>query len=154
MQQQFSGRLAGLLEDSNGSTTHFRGSPVEPRCDHLAIVPSMPRALSGDEVAPDHWIRITSPGGEGITFTVEGRDEAGTKAGTYRRELPAYRSVRVKMRDIEAAFDATKPEGWWRLVVTGSGTLEVTASIRQGDERRFVPVTVPATCPAGAVTRR
>ena len=125
--------------------------PVE-RCDHLAVVPAMPKALSGDEDAPDHWLRITNPGPEGIRFTIEGRDSAGVKAGTYRRELPAYRSVKVTMRDVEAAFDVADPEWWWRLVVTGSGALEVTATMRQGDERRFVPVKVPATCPGGAVT--
>ena len=113
----------------------------------------MPQAFAGEEDAPDHWLRITNPGAEGITFTVTGRDDAGTKSGSYRRVLPAYRSVRVKMRDIEAAFDVTEPEGWWRLVVTGSGPLEVIATMRQGDERRFVPVRTPATCGTGAVTR-
>ena len=121
--------------------------PVE-RCDHLAIVPTMPRALSGDEGSPDHWLHVVNPGAASIRFTIEGRDMAGTKAGTYRRELPAYRGVRVNMRDIEAAFDVSKPSGWWRLVVTGSGPLEVVATMRQGDERRFVPVRVPATCGA------
>ena len=126
--------------------------PVE-RCDHLAIVPAMPRALSGDEGSPDHWLHVVNPGAAGIRFTIEGRDMAGTKAGTYRRELPAYRGVRVNMRDIETAFDVTDPEGWWRLVVTGSGPLEVVATMRQGDERRFVPVRTPATCGTGPVTR-
>ena len=122
--------------------------PVE-RCDHLAIVPAMPRALSGDEDAPDHWIRITNPGAEGITFTVEGRDEAGTKAGTYRRELPAYRSVKVKMRDVEAAFDAAKPEGWWTLTVTGSGPLHVFPLMRDGEGREVLPVERPTECAGG-----
>ena len=126
--------------------------PVE-RCDHIAIVPAMPRALTGDEGSPDHWLRIANPGAAGITFTVTGRDEGGTKAGTYRRELPAYRSVRVKMRDIEAAFDVSKPEGWWTLTVTGTGPLYVAPTMRQGDERRFVHVERPAACPSGPVTR-
>ena len=125
--------------------------PVE-RCDHIAIVPAMPRALSGDEGSPDHWLRISNLGAASITFTVTGLDEGGTKAGTYRRELPASRIVRVKMRDVEAAFDV-EPEGWWRLVVTGSGPLEVVATMRQGAERRFVPVRTPATCTSGPVTR-
>ena len=116
------------------------------RCDHIAIVPGMPPALTGEEDAPDHWLRIANPGAAGITFTVTGRDEAGTKAGTYRRELPAYRSVKVKMRDVEAAFDATEPEGWWTLTVTGSGPLYLTATMRQSDERRFVPVERPEIC--------
>ena len=120
--------------------------PVEPRCDHIAIVPGMPRAMSGDEGTPDHWLRITNPYGEGINFVIEGRDEAGTKFGTYRRELPAYRSVRVKMRDVEAAFDATKPAGWWTLTVTGSGTLHVTATTKQGDVRIPLPVVRPEIC--------
>ena len=62
--------------------------PVE-RCDHLAIVPAMPRALSGDEGSPDHWLHVVNPGAVSIRFTIEGRDMAGTKAGTHRRELPA-----------------------------------------------------------------
>ena len=126
--------------------------PVE-RCDHIAIVPAMPRALSGDEGSPDHWLHVANPGEAGITFTITGRDMAGTKAGTYRRELPANRSVRVNMRDVEAAFDVSKPAGWWRMVVTGSGPLEVVATMRQGAERRFVPVRTPATCTSGPVTR-
>ena len=121
--------------------------PVE-RCDHIAIVPAMPRALSGDEGSPDHWLHVANPGAAGITFTITGRDMAGTKAGTYRRELPANRSVRVNMRDVEPAF-GVEPEGWWRLVVTGSGPLEVVATMRQGAERRFVPVRTPATCARG-----
>ena len=125
--------------------------PVE-RCDHIAIVPAMPRALSGDEGSPDHWLRISNLGAASITFAITGLDEGGTKAGTYRRELPASRIVRVKMRDVEAAFDV-EPEGWWRLVVTGSGPLEVVATMRQGAERRFVPVRTPATCTSGPVTR-
>ena len=125
--------------------------PVE-RCDHIAIVPAMPRALSGDEGSPDHWLRISNLGAASITFAITGLDEGGTKAGTYRRELPASRIVRVKMRDVEAAFDV-EPEGWWRLVVTGSGPLEVVATMRQGAERRFVPVRTPATCGTGPVTR-
>ena len=119
--------------------------PVE-RCDHLAIVPVIPRALSGDEDAPDHWLHVANPGPGAVTFTVTGRDMAGTKGGTYRRELPAYRSVRVMMRDIEAAFDVSEPEGWWTLTVTGSGPLYVAATMRQGDARRFVPVERPAVC--------
>ena len=122
-----------------------------PVCDHLAIVPAMPRALSGDEGTPDHWLRITNPGAEGITFTVTGRNDAGAEFGTYRRELPAYRSVKVLMRDIEAAFDVSEPEGWWTLTVTGSGTQYTSATMKQGDARRFVPVKVPATCPSGAM---
>ena len=113
----------------------------------------MPRALSGDEGSPDHWLHVANPGEAGITFTITGRDMAGTKAGTYRRELPANRSVRVNMRDVEAAFDVSKPAGWWRMVVTGSGPLEVVATMRQGAERRFVPVRTPATCGTGPVTR-
>ena len=109
--------------------------------------------MSGDEGTPDHWLRITNPYGEGINFVIEGRDNAGTKFGTYRRELPAYRSVRVTMRDIEAAFDATKPVGWWTLTLTGSGTLYVVATMRQGDERRILPVRTPAVCSTGPVTR-
>ena len=126
--------------------------PVQ-RCDHLAIVPALPGALAGDEDAPDHWLHVANPGAAGITFTVTGRDMAGAKGGTYRRELPAYRSVKVKMRDIEAAFDVAEPEGWWTLTVTGSGPLYVAATMRQGDARRFVPVERPATCGTGAVTR-
>ena len=113
------------------------------RCDHLAIVPAMPRALSGDEGSPDHWLRITNPGAASITFTITGRDEAGAKGGTYRRELPAYRGVRMNMRDVEAAFDMTDPEGWWTLTVTGSGPLEVVATMRQGDVRTPIPVVHP-----------
>ena len=126
--------------------------PVQ-RCDHLAIVPALPGALAGDEDAPDHWLHVANPGAAGITFTVTGRDMAGAKGGMYRRELPAYRSVKVKMRDIEAAFDVAEPEGWWTLTVTGSGPLYVAATMRQGDARRFVPVERPATCGTGAVTR-
>ena len=126
--------------------------PVQ-RCDHLAIVPAMPKAIAGDEDAPDHWLRITNPGAVSIRFTIEGRDEAGAKGGTYRRELPAYRSVRVKMRDIEAAFDATKPEGWWTLTVRGSGPLYAFAWMLRGEQRIVLPVERPATCGTGAVTR-
>ena len=130
--------------------------PPEPSpdegCDHVAIVPAMPRALAGDEGTPDHWLRITNPGGEGITFTVMGRNDAGTEFGTYRRELPAYRSVKVLMRDVEAAFDVSEPEGWWTLTVTGSGTQYTSATMKQGDARRFVPVVRPSAC-GTAVTR-
>ena len=125
--------------------------PVE-RCDHLAIVPAMPKALPGDEDAADHWLRISNLGAASITFAITGHDEAGTKGGTYRRELPASRSVKVKMRDVEAAFDV-EPEGWWTLTVTGSGPLYASATMKQGDARRFVPVERPATCPSGPVTR-
>ena len=120
--------------------------PVEPRCDHIAIVPSMPRAMSGNEDTPDHWLRITNPYGEGITFAVTGRDESGTKFGTYRRELPAWRSVKVLMRDIEAAFDDPKPEGWWTLTVTGSGTVHVVPMMRHGEARIVLPVVQPESC--------
>ena len=113
----------------------------------------MPRALPGDEEAADHWVRITNPGAASIRFTIEGRDESGAKGGTYRRELPAYRSVKVKMRDIQAAFDVTDPEGWWWLRVAGSGPIDVAATMKQGDARRFVPIKVPATCGTGPVTR-
>ena len=113
----------------------------------------MPRALSGDEDAPDHWLRVTNPGPEGITFAVTGRDDAGTKAGTYRRELPAYRSVRVLMRDIEAAFDVSKPEGWWTLTVQGTGPLHVLPMMKHGEARIVLPVVQPAVCGTGAVTR-
>ena len=126
--------------------------PVQ-RCDHIAIVPGMPKAIAGDEGTPDHWLRIANPGAAGITFTVTGRDEAGAKGGTYRRELPAYRAVKVDMRDVEAAFDVSKPAGWWTLTVTGSGPLYVAATMRQGDARRFVPVERPAVCGTGPVTR-
>ena len=121
--------------------------PAEPACDHIAIVPSMPRAMSGNEDAPDHWLRITNPHGESITVSVTGRDERGTESGTYRRELPAYRSVKVKMRDIEAAFDATEPEGWWTLTVTASGTVHVVPMMRHGDTRIVLPVARPGSCP-------
>ena len=128
--------------------------PAEPACDHIAIVPSMPRAMSGNEDAPDHWLRITNPHGESITVSVTGRDERGTKSGTYRRELPAYRSVKVKMRDIEAAFDATEPEGWWTLTVTAGGTVHVVPMMRHGDTRIVLPVARPGSCPGpGGVTR-
>ena len=119
--------------------------PVE-RCDHIAIVPSMPRSMSGNEGTPDHWLRITNPNGEGIDFTVTGRDESGTKFGTYRRELPAYRSVKVKMRDIESAFDATKPAEWWTLTVTGSGTVHVVPMMRHGEARIVLPMVQPEIC--------
>ena len=132
--------------DPEPETPEPDACPVEPRCDHIAIVPGMPRAMSGDEGTPDHWLRITNPYGEGINFVIEGRNEAGTKFGTYRRELPAYRSVRVKMRDIEAAFDATKPAGWWTLTVTGNGTLHVIATTKQGDVRIPLPVVQPEIC--------
>ena len=79
-----------------------------------------------------------------LTFTITGRDEAGAKGGTYRRELPAYRSVRVNMRDIEAAFDATKPEGWWTLTVQGSGPLYAFAWMLRGEQRIVLPVERPA----------
>ena len=128
--------------------------PAEPACDHIAIVPSMPRAMSGNEDAPDHWLRITNPHGESITVSVTGRDERGTESNTYRRELPAYRSVKVKMRDIEAAFDATEPEGWWTLTVTASGTVHVVPMMRHGDTRFVLPVARPGSCPGpGGVTR-
>ena len=113
----------------------------------------MPKAIAGDEGGPDHWVRIANPGAAGITFTITGRDEAGAKGGTYRRELPAYRAVKVNMRDVEAAFDVAKPAGWWTLTVTGSGPLYLTATMRQGDARRYVPVERPAACGTGAVTR-
>ena len=119
--------------------------PVQ-RCDHIAVVSGMPLALSGDEDAPDHWLRIANPSAASITFAIEGWDEAGTKFGTYRRELPGYRSAKVKMRDIEAAFDATKPEGWWRLVVTGSGMLEAIAMMKYGESRIVLPVLRPEIC--------
>ena len=119
--------------------------PVE-RCDHIAIVPSMPRAVSGNEGTPDHWLRITNPYGEDIDFAVTGRDESGTKFGTYRRELPAYRSVKVKMRDIESAFDATKPAGWWTLTVTGSGTVHVVPMMRHNEARIVLPMVQPEIC--------
>ena len=112
----------------------------------------MPKALPGDEDAADHWLRIANPGAASITFTVTGRNDAGTKGGTYRRELPAYRNVKVKMRDVESAFDV-EPEGWWTLTVTGSGPLYTSATMKQGDARRFVPVERPATCGTGPVTR-
>ena len=131
--------------DPEPETPEPEACPVE-RCDHLAIVPVIPRALSGDEDAPDHWLHVANPGPGAVTFTVTGRDMAGTKGGTYRRELPAYRSVKVKMRDIEAAFDVAEPDGWWTLTVTGSGPLYVAATMRQGDARRFVPVERPAAC--------
>ena len=126
--------------------------PAEPRCDHLAIIPAMPKALPGDEDAGDHWLRISNPGAESITFTVTGRNEAGTKGETYRRELPAHRSVKVVMRDVEAAFDV-EPEGWWTLTVTGSGPLYASATMLNHGERRFVPVERPATCGTEPVTR-
>ena len=56
------------------------------------------------------------------------------------------------MRDLEAAFDVAKPAGWWTLTVTGSGTLYVAATMRQGDERRYVHVERPAACPGGPMT--
>ena len=129
--------------------------PPEPgaRCDHLAVVPAMPRALAGDEGSPDHWLHVANPGAAGITFTITDRDMASTKGGTYRRELPAYRAVKVDMRDVEAAFDVSKPAGWWTLTVTGSGPLYLTATMRQGDARRFVPVERPTACGTGPVTR-
>ena len=93
----------------------------------------MPKALSGGEDAADHWIRISNPGAASISVTVDGRDRAGTKGGTYRRELPAYRSVRVNMRDVEAAFNVSNPAGWWTLTVAGTGPLYAAATMRQGD---------------------
>ena len=140
-------------EPPEPETPEPEACPAEPRCDHLAIVAAMPRALPGDEEAADHWVRITNPGAASIRFTIEGRDESGAKGGTYRRELPAYRSVKVKMRDIQAAFDVTDPEGWWWLRVAGSGPIGVAATMKQGDARRFVPIKVPATCGTGPVTR-
>ena len=125
--------------------------PAEPRCDHLAIVPGMPRTLGGE--GPDHWLRITNPGATNLRFTIQGRDRAGTKSGTYRRELPAYRSVRVMMRDIEAAFDVTDPEGWWWMRVSATGPIDVVATWKQGEARRALPVERPATCGTGPVTR-
>ena len=128
--------------------------PADPACDHIAIVPSMPRAMSGNEDTRDHWLRITNPHGENITVSVTGRDERGTESNTYRRELPAYRSVKVKMRDIEAAFDATNPEGWWALTVTASGTVHVVPMMRHNDTRIVLPVARPGSCPEpGSVTR-
>ena len=144
-------RLPWTSEFSTNRMDSYR-SP-KPRCGHVAIVPSMPKALSGGEDAADHWIRISNPGAASITVTVDGRDRAGTKAGTYRRELPAYRSVRVNMRAIETAFNVTDPEGWWTLTVAGSGPLYAAATMRQGGLRWFVPVERPATCDTGAVTR-
>ena len=126
-------------------------APVAPpevgSCGHIAIVPAMPRALPGDDEAADHWLRISNPGGASITFTVTGRNDAGDPEGSYsyRRELPAYKSVNVNMRDIEAAF-GVEPEGWWTLTVTGSGPLYASATMKQGEARRLVPVERPATC--------
>ena len=126
--------------------------PIE-RCDHVAIVPAMPKALPGGEDAADHWLRISNPGAESITFTVTGRNDAGDPHPRswrgltgYRRELPAYKSIQVNMRDVEAAFDV-EPEGWWMLTVTGSGPLYASATMLNHGERRFVPVRTPATCP-------
>ena len=127
--------------------------PLAECDDHIAIVPAMPGALSGGEDAADHTITITNPGAAGITFTVTGRDESGTKGGTYRRELPASQSVKVTMRAIEAAFDVTDPEGWWTLTVIGTGPLYASATMKQGEARRPVPVERPATCGTGPVTR-
>ena len=139
-------------ETPEPETPEPEACPAEPRCDHLAIIPAMPKALPGDEGAADHWLRISNPGAASITFTVTGRNDAGTKGGTYRRELPAHRSVKVVMRDVEAAFDV-EAEGWWTLTVTGSGPLYASATMLNHGERRFVPVRTPATCTSGPVTR-
>ena len=64
-----------------------------------------------------------------------------------------YRSVKVLMRDVEAAFDVSETEGWWTLTVTGSGPLYASATMKQGDARRFVPMVRPEACGEGAVTR-
>ena len=142
------------LPEPEPETPEPEACPAEPACDHIAIVPSMPRTMSGNEDGPDHWLRITNPHGESITVSVTGRDERGTKSGTYRRELPAYRSVKVKMRDIEAAFDATEPEGWWTLTVTAGGTVHVVPMMRHGATRFVLPVARPGSCPGpGGVTR-
>ena len=41
----------------------------------------------------------------------------------------------------------------FRLQVSGSGPIDVAATMKQGDARRFVPVERPATCGTGPVTR-
>ena len=142
----------GPPEPPEPETPEPEACPAEPRCDHLAIIPAMPKALLGGEDAGDHWLRISNPGAASITFTVTGRNDAGTKGGTYRGELPAHRSVKVVMRDVEAAF-AVEAEGWWTLTVTGSGPLYASATMLNHGERRFVPVRTPATCTSGPVTR-
>ena len=141
-------------EPPEPETPEPEACPAEPRCDHLAIIPAMPKALPGGEDAGDHWLRISNPGAASITFTVTGRNDAGTKGGTYRGELPAHRSVKVVMRDVEAAFDV-EAEGWWTLTVTvtGSGPLYASATMLNHGERRFVPVERPATCGTEPVTR-
>ena len=122
-----------------------QGTPPFPETPEpqVAYITAMPRALAGDDGTPDHWIRITNPDGKDITFTVTGRNDAGEEFGTYRRELPAYRSVKVLMRHVEAAFNVSDPEGWWTLEVKGSGPIRVRATMFRQGIRQFVPVDQP-----------
>ena len=154
-------RYQFLVSSARARVTARYTTPAEPapeasqggRCDHIAIVPGMPKAIAGDEGTPDHWLHVANPGAAGITFTITGRDMAGAKGGTYRRELPAYRSARVNMRDVEAAFDVSNPAGWWTLTVTGSGPLHVLPMMKHGEARVMLLVERPAVCGTGAATR-
>lgn len=117
-------------------------------CDHVALVPSMPRAIAGEPDAQDHWLRVTNWAGSANRFVIEGWNNAGTKFGPYRLSLPAHGSLRVKMRDIQDEFadDESPAAGWWSLKVTGKRPLGVVAMVKRGEQRSTVPVLRPATC--------
>ena len=125
-----------------------------PWCESVAIVPAIPPAVRvGDGDSRAHWLRITNPLPASVTFAITGHDSTGAKFGTYRRTLAANAMTKVRVRDIEAAFDGDGT-GWWSLTVAASGPVYVVASMLHTNGARVVlPVERPAACPSGPVTR-